>query len=71
MPGADLSRDRLSGTQNDVLAGQDDGKQGAPRGTDYRPGLLPLGEILAATLSRRAGSDAAAAETMYAESYGE
>lgn len=62
---------RLSGTQNDVLAGQDDGEQGAPRGADHRPGMLPFGEILAVTLSRRAGSDAAAAEAMYAEPHGE
>lgn len=66
-----LSRDRLSGTQNDVLAGQDDGEQGTPRGTDHRPGVLSLGEILAAALSRRAGSDAAATEAMHAEFYGE
>jgi len=66
-----LSRDRLSGTQNDVLARQDDGEQGTPWGTDHRPGVLSLGEILASTLSRRTGSDAAAAEAMYAEFYGE
>lgn len=66
-----LSRDRLSGTQNDVLTGQDDGEQGTPRGTDHRPGVLPHGEILTAALSRRAGSDAAATEAMYAELYGE
>lgn len=66
-----LSRDRLSGTQNDVLTGQDDGEQGTPRGTDHRPGVLSLREIFAAALSRRAGPDAAAAEAMYAELYGE
>jgi hypothetical protein len=33
--------------------------------------MLPLGEILSAALPRRAGSDAAAAETMHAEPYGE
>lgn len=66
-----LSRDRLSGTQNDVLTGQDDGEQGTPRGTDHRPGVLPHGEILTAALSCRAGSDAAATEAMYAELYGE
>lgn len=59
------------GTQDDVLAGQDDGEQGTPRGTHHCPGMLSLGEILAAALSRRAGSDAAATEAMYAESYGE
>jgi len=66
-----LSRNRLSGTQNDVLAGQDDGEQRTPRGTDLRPGVFSFGEILAAALSRRAGSDAAAAKAMYAELYGE
>lgn len=66
-----LSRDRLSGTQNDVLTGQDDGEQGTPRGTDHRPGVLSLREIFAAALSRRAGSDAAATEAMYAELNGE
>lgn len=66
-----LSRDRLSGTQNDVLTGQDDGEQGTPRGTDHRPGMLSLREILAAALSCCAGSDAAAAEAMHAELYGE
>lgn len=65
----DLSRNRLSDSQNDVLTGQNDGEQGAPRGTDHRSGMLSLGEILAATLSRRAGSNAAATETMYAEPY--
>jgi len=69
--GEDLSRDRLSDSHDDVLTGQDDGEQGAPRGTDHRPGMLPLGEILSAALPRRAGSDAAAAETMHAEPYGE
>lgn len=65
-----LSRDRLRRLHNDVLTGQDDGEQGAPRGADRRPGLLPLGEVLAAALSRRAGPDAAA-ETMHAQHYGE
>lgn len=64
-------RTGLGDSHDDVLTGQNDGEQGTPRGTDHRPGMLPLGEILAAALSRRAGSDAAAAETMYAEPYGE
>lgn len=58
------------GAQDDVLAGQDDGEQGAPRGTHLRPGVLSLGEILAAALSRRAGPDAAATEAMHAEPHG-